>query len=105
MRERIEIKERTYSTSTTGQRSLNESTTLLTCWSDVFQKRNDLQDLQGTQNVLEGVWVFRIRNAELEFPITKSNFILWREKDYSVVSVSAQEKYQRMVEITCSVIE
>ena len=105
MRERIEIKQRTYSTSTTGQRSLNESTTLLTCWSDVFQKRNDLQDLQGTQNVLEGVLVFRIRNAELEFPITKSNFISWREKDYSVVSVSAQEKYQRMVEITCSVIE
>jgi head-tail adaptor len=105
MRERIEIKQRTYSTSMTGQRSLNESTTLLTCWSDVFQKRNDLQDLQGTQNVLEGVWVFRIRNAELEFPITKSNFISWREKDYSVVSVSAQEKYQRMVEITCSVIE
>jgi hypothetical protein len=105
MRERIIIKSRTYSTSNTGQRSLDVTTDLLTTWADIYQKRRDFQDLTGTQNVLEGDWVFRIRNPELDSYISKSNFITWRNKDYSIISISAQETYQRMVDITCRVVE
>mgnify|MGYP003114557650 CR=1 FL=1 len=105
MRERVAIKSRTYLTSSTGQRSLDEATEVLTTWADIYQRRRDSQDLTGTQNVLEGDWVFRIRNAELDIPISKSNFILWRGKEYSVTSISAQESYQRMIDITCRVIE
>ena len=105
MRERIIIKSRTYSTSTTGQRSLDQTTEVLTCWADVYQRRSDIQDLTGIQNVLEGNWGFRIRNAEPTDAFTKSNFITWRNKDYSIVSISAQEGYQRIVEFLCNVIE
>ena len=105
MRERITIKSRTYTTSTTGQRSFDTEVDVLTTWADIYQRRRDFQDLTGTQNVLEGDWVFRIRNAQLEVPISKSNFIFWRDKEYSITSISAQESYQRMVDVTCSVIE
>ena len=105
MRERIIIKARTYITSNTGQRSLDETQDVLTTWADIYQKRRDFQDLTGTQNVLEGDWVFRIRNPQLEVPISKSNFILWRGKEYSITSISAQESYQRMVDVSCRVIE
>ena len=81
MRERIIIKSRTYTTSNTGQRSLDATT-----------------------DVLE-TWVFRIRNSEPTDLLTKSNFITWRNKDYSIVSISAQESYQRIVELVCNVIE
>ena len=105
MRERIEVKLREYTTSTTGQKSLDTSSVITTVWADIYQRRNDLQDLTGTQNILEGDWVFRIRNPQLEVPISKSNFILWRGKEYSITSISAQESYQRMVDVTCRVIE
>tara|TARA_R110000803_G_scaffold131222_1_gene198539 strand:+ start:145 stop:468 length:324 start_codon:yes stop_codon:yes gene_type:complete len=105
MRERVVIKSRTYSTSSTGQYSLDEENDVLTTWADIYQRRADRQDLTGNQNVLEGVWVFRIRNAEIIPQLTKSNFITWRNKDYSVVSISAQESYQRIVELVCNVIE
>tara|TARA_R110000772_G_scaffold102790_1_gene203561 strand:+ start:1038 stop:1361 length:324 start_codon:yes stop_codon:yes gene_type:complete len=105
MREIVVIKSRTYTTSSTGQRSLNQVADVLTSWADIYQRRNDFQDLTGTQNVLEGDWVFRIRNPQLEVPISKSNFISWRNKEYSIASISAQESYQRMIDITCHVIE
>mgnify|MGYP003676991342 FL=1 len=105
MRERVVIKSRTYSTSGTGQRSLDETAEVLTTWADIYQRRRDFQDLTGTQNVLEGDWVFRIRNPQLDILISKSNFILWRGKQYSVTSISAQESYQRMIDITCRVVE
>ena len=105
MRERIEIKERTYLISTTGQRSLDVDNVVLSCWSEIYQKRSDLQDLTGSQNVLEGSWIFRIRNTQLENPISKSNFVFWRNKQYSIISISPQESYQRMIEIICNVIE
>tara|TARA_R110002020_G_scaffold426602_1_gene635998 strand:- start:781 stop:1098 length:318 start_codon:yes stop_codon:yes gene_type:complete len=105
MRERIIIKSRTYTTSSTGQRSLDVTTDVLETWADIYQRRTDIQDLTGNQNVLEGVWVFRIRNAETDPLLSKSNFITWRNKDYSIVSVSAQESYQRIVELVCNVIE
>jgi SPP1 family predicted phage head-tail adaptor len=105
MRERIIIKSRTYSISNTGQRSLDQTTEILTCWADIYQRRTDIQDLTGNQNVLEGNWVFRIRNSEPTDLLTKSNFITWRNKDYSIVSISAQESYQRIVELVCNVIE
>jgi SPP1 family predicted phage head-tail adaptor len=105
MRERITIKSRTYITSTTGQRSFDTEVDVLTTWADIYQKREDRQDLTGNQNVLEGVWVFRIRNAQLDPLLTKSNFINWRDKDYSIVSISAQESYQRIIELVCNVIE
>ncbi len=105
MRERIIIKSRTYSISNTGQRSLDATTDVLETWADIYQRRTDIQDLTGNQNVLEGVWVFRIRNAETDPLLSKSNFITWRNKDYSIVSVSAQESYQRIVELVCNVIE
>tara|TARA_R110002153_G_scaffold18864_4_gene65275 strand:+ start:1130 stop:1447 length:318 start_codon:yes stop_codon:yes gene_type:complete len=105
MRERITIKSRTYTTSTTGQRSFDAESDVLTTWADIYQKRTDIQDLTGNQNVLEGVWVFRVRNAQLDPLLTKSNFINWRDKDYSIVSISAQESYQRIIELVCNVIE
>tara|TARA_R110000737_G_scaffold130596_1_gene162594 strand:- start:2249 stop:2566 length:318 start_codon:yes stop_codon:yes gene_type:complete len=105
MRERIIIKARTYITSNTGQRSLDETQDVLTTWADIYQKRRDFQDLTGTQNVLEGDWVFRIRNPQLDIPTSKSNFILWRGKEYSITSISAQESYQRMIDLTCRVVE
>jgi len=105
MRERITIKSRTYTTSTTGQRSFDTEVDVLTTWADIYQRRRDFQDLTGTQNVLEGDWVFRIRNPQLDPPISKSNFILWRDREYSITSISAQESYQRMVDVTCRVIE
>jgi SPP1 family predicted phage head-tail adaptor len=105
MRERITIKSRTYTTSTTGQRSFDTEVDVLTTWADIYQRRRDFQDLTGTQNVLEGDWVFRIRNAQLEVPISKSNFIFWRDKEYSITSISAQESYQRMIDVTCRIIE
>jgi SPP1 family predicted phage head-tail adaptor len=105
MRERISIKARTYNISNTGQRSLNQSTDVLDCWADIYQRRTDIQDLTGNQNVLEGAWVFRIRNAQTDPLLTKSNFIAWRNKDYSIVSISAQESYQRIIELVCNVIE
>jgi len=105
MRERITIKSRTYTTSTTGQRSFDAEVDVLTTWADIYQRRRDFQDLTGTQNVLEGDWVFRIRNAQLEVPISKSNFIFWRDKEYSITSISAQESYQRMIDVTCRIIE
>ena len=105
MRERITIKSRTYTTSTTGQRSFDTEVDVLTTWADIYQRRRDFQDLTGTQNVLEGDWVFRIRNAQLDVPISKSNFIFWRDKEYSITSISAQESYQRMIDVTCRIIE
>jgi len=105
MRERITIKSRTYTTSTTGQRSFDTEVDVLTTWADIYQRRRDFQDLTGTQNVLEGDWVFRIRNAQLEVPISKSNFIFWRDKEYSITSISAQESHQRMIDVTCRIIE
>ena len=105
MRERVDLKLRSYTTSTTGQKSLDVSSVVTTVWADIYQRRNDLQDLTGTQNILEGDWIFRIRNPQLEVPISKSNFILWRAKEYSITSISAQEGYQRMVDVTCRVIE
>jgi hypothetical protein len=95
MRERIDVK----------SKSLDTSSVVITVWADIYQRRRDLQDLTGTQNILEGDWVFRIRNPELEIPISKSNYILWRSKEYSITSISAQESYQRMVDINCRVIE
>ena len=105
MRERVDLKLRSYTTSTTGQKSLDVSSVVTTVWADIYQRRSDLQDLTGTQNILEGDWVFRIRNPQLDPPISKSNFILWRAKEYSITSISAQESYQRMVDVTCRVIE
>ena len=105
MRERIDLKLRSYTTSTTGQKSLDISSLVVRVWADIYQRRNDLQDLTGTQNILEGDWVFRIRNPQLAPRISKSNFIFWRNKEYSITSISAQESYQRMVDVTCRVIE
>lgn len=80
-------------------KSLNAEADVITCWADVSQIGTD-QDLTGTQNILEEIWKFRIRNQDADF--TKSNFITWGGNDYSIIRISPQIASSRWITITAS---
>ncbi len=98
MRERVVINNPSgYSVSGSGGVDASGVTAVGTFYANVT-KGSARQDIEVSQNLIENVYTFEIRNDRIN-TFTKQNTITWDGKQFSIIDISQQRGKQLFIEI------